>query len=582
LCTAPSPATIHDTFAGPDGPDRDEGRPRVEPAESDVHEPEDAASIEANRFDADRLALACLILLGVVHRGYLFIRFNPALEKLVEASDGWLTWQYFAHETLTQNLLLSLVYLQQTPPIPMLTLGLVLEVFGWPFESTLALLVLQFVISILTSCAMFLLARSWGNGRTVAWAISALFLVSLDLVVMEYNSQAQTFYENLSMLGMVVICWQMSELLKHRRVRSAWVIGVCVACLALTRASYAYFFVLPIGFVLASGIRPRGRLLLGLIVPVLLIHGSWCVKNAWVYGTFSPSTSSWLGSNLVSGLDNFNAGPALRRHIAQQASGRPAWFAAFVAGRGGRNVWMDVTRDPSIPARYRERDAEIQRNLAKGNPPRNSVARRVVSDHYARAYLDFASAHPRLMARKAARAYRLFWQPIRDYSAFHFGGLFFVSRVIHSDWDFLRYFRFLRGGGSQVHLLHAGWTRLASGAAKIREAPRAGGWVAEETASLLVNAINWMTMHTLVLACAAAFLWRRLRGELPAEASGFLFAVAAFCYLAIVSSLAEYGENMRFRLSVEPVIWVLTITSGLFSWRGIRAWRSASKTPPSP
>ena len=48
----------------------------MEPAESDLHEPEDAASIEANRFDADRLALACLILLGVVHRGYLFIRFN--------------------------------------------------------------------------------------------------------------------------------------------------------------------------------------------------------------------------------------------------------------------------------------------------------------------------------------------------------------------------------------------------------------------------------------------------------------------------------------------------------------------------
>lgn len=35
-------------------------------------------------------------------------------------------------------------------------------------------------------------------------------------------------------------------------------------------------------------------------------------------------------------------------------------------------------------------------------------------------------------------------------------------------------------------------------------------------------------------------------------------------YAAIVFNLPEFGENMRFRLSVEPVIWILFATTAVY------------------
>ncbi len=522
---------------------------------------EEIPNAESNRFPSTNGWLAALVALGIIHRTYLFIQFRASLESLVAKSDGWLTWQYFAADVLARDLSGSLWYLQQTPPIPTLLLGLLLKHFSWPMETTLALLVLQYAISILTACGMFLLSRAWGNGPLISWVMSALFLSSLDLVIMEYNSQAQTFYENLSMLLVVVICWQITELLKTQQSRNAWIVGLSVACLALTRASYSYYFLLPFGFLILFRLRSRRKLLFALMLPMLLLHGTWCAKNASIYDTLGLSTSSWLGSNLVSGLDNFRAGGLLRLYIRQNSDSVPEWFSRFVADRGSRNVWLDLTGEKSIPKQYIERDAAIQSDLAGGNPDTNSIARQVVSDLYVRAYLGFVASYPALIADKFTHAYRLFWQPIRDYSGFHFGGLFFVTRLVHSGWDITRFFHFIRSGGSQVHLLPAGWTRLVSGEANIREAPRANTWIGEETGSLVMNAVNLLSLHTLVFGFAVGFLRKLSRGDVRFDQGGFLFGFGSFCYIAIVSNFAEYGENMRFRLSIEPVLWILTTTS---------------------
>jgi len=49
--------------------------------------------------------------------------------------------------------------------------------------------------------------------------------------------------------------------------------------------------------------------------------------------------------------------------------------------------------------------------------------------------------------------------------------------------------------------------------------------------------------------------------------SGFGFLILIYLYLAGVSSLVEYGENMRFRLEVEPIIWAIALATLRVIWQ---------------
>jgi hypothetical protein len=51
-----------------------------------------------------------------------------------------------------------------------------------------------------------------------------------------------------------------------------------------------------------------------------------------------------------------------------------------------------------------------------------------------------------------------------------------------------------------------------------------------------------------------------------------------YAYLALGSSLGEYGENMRFRIAVEPVIWLITLLSGNMLWQLSRGFATPSRS----
>lgn len=146
--------------------------------------------------------LACvlaILVIGIAHRGITFLLHLHDLRALVDQNPDWLTWQYPTIPALRDHLGLSLLYLQQTPPIPTLILGLTVKLFGWPHGTAYALILLQGVLSIATAAALFALLSSRCNSYVSA-AIAIVFLLSTDLIVMEYSSFGQLFYENLAML----------------------------------------------------------------------------------------------------------------------------------------------------------------------------------------------------------------------------------------------------------------------------------------------------------------------------------------------------------------------------------------------
>jgi hypothetical protein len=55
-----------------------------------------------------------------------------------------------------------------------------------------------------------------------------------------------------------------------------------------------------------------------------------------------------------------------------------------------------------------------------------------------------------------------------------------------------------------------------------------------------------------------ADLARRLLGKTGLLPIAFYFLVSCYAYAALVMNISDHGENMRFRLSIEPIIWIIT------------------------
>ena len=103
----------------------------------------------------------------------------------------------------------------------------------------------------------------------------------------------------------------------------------------------------------------------------------------------------------------------------------------------------------------------------------------------------------------------------------------------------------------------------------------------QHAGTLLANLIG---VHLLLpLAVLGAVLRGRTRGSVAPSRSPRLVALVvlatAYAYLAFFSSVGDYGENMRFRIGVEPLIWMITIVAAgelLASIRLLRAGATSS------
>jgi hypothetical protein len=109
---------------------------------------------------------------------------------------------------------------------------------------------------------------------------------------MEYNAFGQTFYEHLATVLLLLVVVLFLGLCRRPSVRRAAALGTVTGLLALSRASYSYFFVVPATFLYVLGRRPihplatRKRLLSVYLLSVALTQGIWCTKNAIVFKTF--------------------------------------------------------------------------------------------------------------------------------------------------------------------------------------------------------------------------------------------------------------------------------------------------------
>jgi hypothetical protein len=401
-------------------------------------------------------------------------------------------------------------------------------------------------------------------------------------MVIEYHTMGQMWHDLMAML-LTVLAGHVGVTLSRRlTARSAFLLGLYAGLLVLTRATFSFFAPFMLAWLLLLGAWRRPALVLAFVAPVVLMQGGWTLKNYLAFGYVSTATSSWGGANLFHG-EAARRGPGeFHEWIAGHQPLCPSpWYEMTVNMPASSAIFFfipDQWPEGKLPPEVVAKDAEIAARRG-ARAEWDTLAAALWSQCLMKEFSRYWVHRPALVLKEWWMSYQIFWQPIALYA---------VNQPISLQPDIPQYsagLNLLRNIHDALGELTGHYVMLQR---RITLAPiTAADYVTVPMISLpvlpeLVSAVNVVILHSLPLLLVVRWM-RRYRVPFP---PGFWFLSLLYAYAAGFSCLGEYSENMRYRLEIEPVIWVLSIMI-LIEWGRVllprrAADRQSSERPGAP
>jgi hypothetical protein len=202
-------------------------------------------------------------------------------------------WQIIDPEVLADDPLGSVWYLHVQPPLYNVLVG----VIAWLDLPPAGALYAVFVASLLgTGLLLHGLLVRWGIGPIVSGVIVGFALLNPSLL----STMTIASYEVPVALLLVASLWAMQRHLDEPGTGWLLATSALVTLTALTRSLLNPLWVaLVLVLVLVARPVSRRQALAALAIPLVAI-GGWMLKNQVLFGT--PTTSSWLGFNMQRGI----------------------------------------------------------------------------------------------------------------------------------------------------------------------------------------------------------------------------------------------------------------------------------------
>lgn len=448
--------------------------------------------------------------------------------------DAWAltnSWQLLPEDLLRHDLFRSLWNLHAQPPLWNGIVGVTLQL-----PHRIGLLNIEYLLCTLAlTLLLFLTTLELAVPMPLAFVTATLFAISPTTVLFE-NWMYYTYPVALLTVG---AAWCFARYVRTKRVRYAAGVGTLLALLALTRASYHLIFVVA-GAMAVIAVAPkvtRRRVFVAVGIPVLVVAALY-VKNEVMFG--EPAASSWLGMNLAHSLLG-NQPDAVRADVERGKLSRQALTPAFI----GLNSYPFRHAPTGVPALDRPEKSPGVNNY-------NNIAYIDVSRQYQKDAVTFIKRHPDLYLRTVGDAFRTMFAPASDF----FGVQYQKQNYTH-----------LRGVlGFENRLLGQidEYRPPPPGELATTAAPDA-----RHVAWLLVFAYGATLLAGAVVAVRSI---RRRRWSVPGATLVFVAFVVGFSMLS--SNMFELGENMRFRLETDPLVFAATAALLARGWAVVRGRRS--------
>ncbi len=423
-------------------------------------------------------------------------------------------WQYLDLPVLRHDLLRGLWYLHSQSPAFNLFLGLGLKVLPDPPEVAFATVFR--VLGYLSLLCMYGLLRLGGMGRWFALPAVCLFAVSPGALLYEN----WLFYTLPVALLLLLAALGLARYEQTGRPRYAGLHLAAMTALCLTRASF-HPLVLGVCVALLRIARPeRPPVVLRGSLAALAVVLAWSLKNAVLFGVFGAS--SWTGMNLwrVAGAEVPDA--VLHALVAEGA------LPAIVLQKPFDHVSKYPEEYARVPARY----AEIP-SLANAQKQGTWVKN---LNHYG--YIRISRAYG------AASSY-----VIRN----RFGD---YARSVGAAWEIYARpswdFEFVRRNVAAARPLIAVYSLGLLGP----PAPR--GAIAPEGRMRCRRALRVLLAMAAACAIVGAGVLCLRGGARRRAALGTTLAFMVFTvlYVAVVGNAFERGENNRFRVETDPLLYL--------------------------
>ncbi len=438
-------------------------------------------------------------------RTYVYYHNWPHFQQ--EDTSVFTMW-YLPPNIIREHFFESLLYLRGEPPLPQIFLGALMKISGWPFALPIDSILLS-LSSLAIAFIMYYVMLRFGFQQIIATILATLWCIYPANLGVEVAAFPTAFYEALPAFFFTLALWFCLRCFDQKNSSQwLWLFGLMGAMLSMSRSTLSWIFLLPI---IIAPFMPSNRKKILIVCLALIMQLLWSTKNYAVYGQFHLETASDVGQNIFSTVintGNFDDFYAFSIHKnpgdAFITEGIPCLFK------------MDIACVEShISIKTQERDIALQKNLSSnGNLYGETYFMRELSEKIKPLYTDYLLHNPTIAFNMLASSYKLFW-----------GNIYWqVSYIPGLDADLL--------------LLRT---------------------------NALMEKYKWLNIiaiHALGPIALCLILITLIRRQpLSNFQTSFLYAALAFSYVAIVSSLGDHGENARYRIDVEPLVWLLPFMS---------------------
>lgn len=479
--------------------------------------------------------LTCIIIAFILSR---FLFFHAGIR--FDTSTLHSAWQFLDVNLLRHNLLQSVYYLHTQPPLFNLFLGSILKLF--PNNEVLAFHCTYLFLGLTIALSMFFTMDRLGTPLKVSATLTILFMVSPSCIL----------YENWLFYTYPVTAFLcLSALFLHRYVSSGHkrdglifftLLSFCVFSRSLFHVIWFMFFVLLLLFYQRQHWR---RVVYSLCIPLLAVLLLYA-KNNYVFGNFA--TSTWLGMSL-SRMTTFRLSEDERKSLVCQGRiSKLSLVPSYYPFRSPKDYPTNLPRiqETNIAAL----DQEVK---STGGINTNNLSYIHISKQYMNDAIYVLMSHPMAYLRGLLRAYFFYFLPASDCHTLQDNSKHI--RYIERFYDIVFYGR----------LLH-------------HSRPELEGFYREGNYSALF--LN-MGLFMVIGLPFLVFVGLRLTKNALSKGSidlPFVLTTLFLCtnviYVTLIGNSIEYGENNRFRFTIDPFFIIIL---GLFLTHGLK--KIKQKTP---
>lgn len=423
-------------------------------------------------------------------------------------------WQLLPIELLESRLFESLWYLHSQPPLFNLIVGAALHLPG----DLVWLRLLYWEVGLLLVLAMFWALRSAGVPRLAAHALVLVFSLNPTPALYE-NFLLYTYLEAFLMLAAMLALLQ--------RPWSPASYGIATMLLVAVRSLFQPVWAAAVAWAICAFPR-RGRLAYSpWVVAPILVGVLLIAKNGLLFGVWS--TSSWYGLNL-----------ARMPTVALMTETQPLVDLGIVSPAFAVGPFQPVRAYPPAltnPAtavareRFGAPPALLHEPKDNGYPNMNHAGMIAVSRQLASDAMAATLARPGPVLRTMVRGLELFLSPASN-------SLFLADNRA----------RLWRLDRIALAVLYPGNSRLLVGV--------------------------WL----LFAVASSGWLWLRPPDEVSHLRAAAAFVCVTILWVAAVANLTEFGENNRFRFTLDPMVFAWNCA--ILWWIGARA--ASRRRPDAP